>query len=336
VFRFETLAQVLHTWRMTHPPTSNPDGSEAADQDESAATEAETRATLLERSKRDAAPLLKAFVQNPDRTLARRNGPLSVFVQHADLRALKAFLFLHAIISSGEGANGWSTTLPLAAWARAFDTTKSAELRSASSAATKILSRLVDRKLISRGRVGRARKITVTLLRPDGSGAAYTRPGKGNDDRFLKLSNAYWTEGWHEKLDLPATAMLLVALHEKDGFELVTERVPDWYGWSADTAERGLKTLEAHGLIRVDKRYKKTPLSPSGRTLVNIYTLIGPFAHPSPTAAAKSSTSKKTTTTKKTTAKKSRKKTLVKRASTHATKRKQSSAPTSSRTGAGE
>ena len=117
---------------------------------------------------------------------------------------------------------------------------------------------------------------------------------------------------------------------------MVTERVPDWYGWSADTAERGLKTLEAHGLIRVDKRYKKTPLSPSGRTLVNIYTLIGPFAHPSPTAAAKSSTSKKTTTTKKTTAKKSRKKTLVKRASTHATKRKQSSAPTSSRTGAGE
>ncbi len=255
-----------------------PDGS-AAVQYEAAATESETRQYLLDRSKRDAAPILKAFVQNPDKKLASREGPLSVFVRHGDLRGLKAFLFLHAIISSGEGDNGWSTTLPLSVWARAFDTTKAAEHRSASTAATKLLTRLEDRKLIERDRVGRARKITVTLLRPDGTGAVYTRPGKDNADRFLKLSNAFWTDGWHERLDLPATAMLLVALHEKPGFELVTERVPDWYGWSADTAERGLKTLHDLGLIEVHKRLKKAPLAPTGATLRNVYTLLGPFAH---------------------------------------------------------
>lgn len=120
----------------------------------------------------------------------------------------------------------------------------------------------MDRKLIARERSGRARKITITLLRPDGTGDAYTRPGRDNSDRFLKLSNAYWTQGWYRKLDLPGTAMLLVALHEKPGFELVTERVPDWYGWSADTAERGLERLQDLGLITVAKRTKKAPLAP--------------------------------------------------------------------------
>lgn len=273
---------MLHPWHMKQQPTPEPDGSYDALRDEEAATEVETRAYLLERSKREYAPILKDFVQSPDKKLANRAGPLSEFVRNGDLRALRGFLFLHAIISSGDGDNGWSTTLALGVWARAFDTTTAAEPRSASTAATKMLGRLEDRRLIERDRVGRARKITVTLLRPDGQGKTYTRPGKDNEDRFLKLGNAFWTDGWYKKLDLPATAMLLVALHEKPGFELVTERVPDWYGWSADTAERGLRSLEDLGLIKVDKRLKKTPLSPTGATQVNVYTLIGPFAQPSP------------------------------------------------------
>ena len=106
-----------------------------------------------------------------------------------------------------------------------------------------------QRNLITRQRHGRKRKIRVTLLREDASGQPYTRPGKGNPDRFLRLPHAFWREGWHERLDLPASAMLLVALHEKANFELQAERVPDWYGWSADTAERGLATLEHFGLL---------------------------------------------------------------------------------------
>lgn len=244
---------------------------------EAPATERETREHLLLRAKRNMAPILKDFVQNPDRAQGRRGGPLSQFVKNGDLRGLRAFLFLHAIISSGEGRNGWSTTLPLSVWARAFDTTTAAEPRSASTAATKILSRLEERRLVLRQRAGRERKITVTLLRPDGSGLEYTRPDGSGPNRFLQLSNAYWTEGWYASLDLPATAMLMVALHEKPGFELPTEKVPYWYGWSADTAERGLRTLREHGLITMVKRIKKAPLAPAGIAEVNSYTLSEPF-----------------------------------------------------------
>jgi hypothetical protein len=244
---------------------------------ESPATEAETRAALLERNIRSFTPINKLFVQAP-RGSESRHGPLSWFVRGRDLRALQAYLLIIGVNSSGDSEHGWSTTLPIKVWARAFDTTRHATDASAATAVSKVLTRLEKRHLIERGRRGRSREIRVTLLREDGTGEPYTRPGKANGDRFLKLPHAYWTDGWHEKLDLPATAMLLVALHEKPGFELPTEYVPEWYGWSADTAERGFKTLRDHGLLQVYTRFKKAPLSPTGLTEVNQYYLLGPFA----------------------------------------------------------
>lgn len=247
--------------------------------DESPATEAETRAALLERNIRSFTPINKLFVQAP-RGSDSRHGPLSSFVRGRDLRGLQAYLLIIGINSNGDGEQGWSTTLPIKVWARAFGTTRHAADASASTAVSKVLTRLEKRHLIERSRHGRSRDIRVTLLREDGSGEPYTRPGRANRDRFLKLPNAYWTDGWHDKLDLPATAMLLVALHEKPGFELPTERVPDWYGWSADTAERGFKTLRDHNLLWVDTRLKKAPLSPTGLTEVNQHYLLEPFAPP--------------------------------------------------------
>lgn len=261
-------------------PSIQPETVEDALADESPATPDETRAYLLTRSRRQHVPIPKVFVQNPDQSLRERAGPLSDFVRNGDLRGLRALLFCHAIISSGD--NGWDCTLPLAVWARVFDTTLTADARSASTAASKVLTRLEKRKLISRQRSGRARQVTVTLLRPDGSGGAYTRPGKANEDRFLKLTHRFWTDGLYRKLDLPATAMLLVALHEKPSFELPAEQMPQWYGFSADTAERGLRKLRSEGFIHTRTRIKKAPLSPTGATAVNVYTLLDPFAQPAP------------------------------------------------------
>lgn len=206
-----------------------------------------------------------------------RPGPLATFVHNRDLRGLHAYLLLLGIISSGDSQDGWSTTLPIGVWARAFGTTRDATPASATNAVSKVLTRLEQRNLIARQRHGRQRKIRVTLLREDGSGEPYTRPGKGNPDRFLRLPYAFWRDGWHERLDLPATAMLLVALHEKNNFELPAERVPEWYGWSADTAERGLATLERLGLLTHITRLKKAPLSPTGLTRTNRYLLHEPF-----------------------------------------------------------
>jgi len=92
-------------------------------------------------------------------------------------------------------------------------------------------------------------------------------------ERFLLLPNIYWLDGWHEELDLPATVMLLVALHERDGFKLPTERMPQWYGWSADTAERGLASLAKLEILSVTTRMTKAPLSPTGLAKTNEYTL---------------------------------------------------------------
>lgn len=280
---------------MTSPTTTDSNGVDDVLPDESPADESDTRAYLLTRAVRPFAPIYKGFVQNPDRSLPQRGGPLAEFIRNGDLRGLRALLFLHAIISNGDGDNGWSTTLPLAVWARVFDTTKTAERRSASTSATKVLSRLAGRDLIARQRTGRARQVTVTLMRPDGSGAEYTRPDGSASERFLKLPNTYWTDGWYEQLDLPATAMLLVALHEKPGFELATERMPEWYGFSADTAERGLKTLRDLGLLHVQTRIKKAPLSPTGATRVNVYTLVGPFSPQAIAPAARKRTGMKRT-----------------------------------------
>jgi hypothetical protein len=261
----------LNADRLTHTdPVNQTEGNEPA------ATEDETRAALLDRSKRNFTPVNKLFVQAAPGSTSRP-GPLATFVHNRDLRGLHAYLLLLGITSSGDSLDGWSTTLPIGVWARAFGTTRDATQASAASAVSKVLTRLEQRNLINRQRHGRERKIRITLLREDGSGQPYTRPGKGNHDRFLRLPHVFWRDGWHERLDLPATAMLLVALHEKNNFQLPAERVPEWYGWSADTAERGLATLEQLGLLTHITRLKKAPLSPTGLTKVNRYLLHEPF-----------------------------------------------------------
>lgn len=128
------------------------------DDDQSPATEDETRAALLDRSKRAFAPVNKLFVQAAPGS-ASRHGPLATFVRNRDLRGLHAYLLLLGVTSSGDSQDGWSTTLAIGAWARAFGTTRDATPASAASAVSKVLTRLEQRNLITRQRHGRERKI---------------------------------------------------------------------------------------------------------------------------------------------------------------------------------
>ncbi|MGH2628456.1 MAG: hypothetical protein ACRDHY_17605, partial [Anaerolineales bacterium] len=103
---------------------------------------------------------------------------------------------------------------------------------------------------------------------------------------FLTLDHAFWLNGWHDKLKLPGLAMLLVALHEtgpkRPVFRLPAEHAPKWYGWSADTTERGLAELHDHGLLGSYTHTRKEPLSASGYGRVNDYYLQPPFANHDP------------------------------------------------------
>lgn len=71
--------------------------------------------------------------------------------------------------------------------------------------------------------------------------------------------------------------MLLVSLSSNGPFTLPVERAPDYYGFSADTAQRGFLELINAGVLRRWRERKVAPLAPEGCTCENHYTLLPPF-----------------------------------------------------------
>ena len=264
----------------TDPPAPDVAAADASEPDVTA-TPAQTRAHYMRRGKRVNAPIRRAFIQAP-RGATPRHGPLAQFVNTGDVRGLNAYLLLFMLITSHLDGEGWRFTADTRVWARLFGTAQpGVSDASALTAVTRILKRLAGRGLISWERAGhRSRTITVTLLREDGKGGDYTRPGAdGNTDAYVQLPIAFWKNGWDTELSGPAIAMLLVAAAEKKGFRLATERMQDWYGWSPDTAERGFAELISNKLLHKDQVRKTAPAAPQGWTIENRYTLQRPFKH---------------------------------------------------------
>lgn len=256
--------------------------------DDLIATPHETVDTIVGQ-KRDSTPIRIDFAQRRSGS-TKVPGPLSEFVSGGDLRGLR--LYLLALVRATR-KEPWNVRFPSAVWARALGidlpTTKTA-----ASSVSKAWLRIEQRGLITRSRSGRMSEIT--LLCEDGQGADYERPSGG----YFKLPVAFWLAGpeqgddrWFEVLDLPATAMLLVASTLQPGFAFPVERTPERYGFSADTAQRGLSTLNEMGILQTEKRYRKEPLAPRGYTHDYRYTLRAPFLHrPSPKRRAQAVSTK--------------------------------------------
>jgi hypothetical protein len=234
-------------------------------------TGGQTRAALLDRAKRTAAPLRRVFVQLPQ-TSESRPGLLAPFVTAGDLRGLRAYLIIVAA-SSGQNEQGWTTELDSLVWARLFDAHTAAEDAASRTAAWRTMGRLQEKGLITRTRTKGSRKIAVTLLREDGSKLPYTRPGVTDNDAYLQLPIAFWIKGYDEKVGMPGLAMLLAICSERTWTAFPAEWMPKWYGWSADTTLRGLKTLLDLGLIERRSRYKKAELTAPGSTMFYEYRL---------------------------------------------------------------
>ncbi len=237
-------------------------------------TGGDARATLLHRARdRTTVPLRKAFVQKPPGSECR-HGPLKEFVANGDLRGLRAYLIVVAG-TSHENPDGWTTTFDSAVWARLMDIDQTATAPAARTGAGKTLKRLENRNLVKVSRTRGSAKISVTLLREDGSGDPYTRPdGKTAQDRFLRLPPAFWTGGYDTKLDIPGLAMLLAIAHAKPWARFPATKAEQWYGWSEDTTLRGIRKLLELGLIEQREAYVKAPLSPAGVTMVHEVRLI--------------------------------------------------------------
>jgi hypothetical protein len=234
----------------------------------------DARTELVNRARgRTTVPLRKSFVQKP-RGAECRHGPLKEFVANGDLRGLRGYLIIVAGTSQ-ENEHGWTTTLDSAVWARLMDIDKTASLPAARTGAIKTLRRLEDRKLVRCSRARGSTRISVSLLREDGTGDPYTRPdGSALEDRFLRLPPAFWTGGTDARLDMPGLAMLLTIAREKPWSRFPAKRVEQWYGWSEETTLRGIKTLLGLGLIERREAYEKAPLSPTGVTMVHEIRLV--------------------------------------------------------------
>ncbi|TJZ94359.1 hypothetical protein [Actinacidiphila oryziradicis] len=194
---------------------------------------------LLQRSGRNTrtVPIRRAFVQNP---LNSGAGPLAKLVHHKQVRALDLLLLVHAVASAGDfSVTEWSTT-----WARTLGKYDDSSGPAAVSRAWKTLGNL---QLISRTRENR--KTKITKLKEDGLGLPYAPP---RGEKYFQVPFEYWTGGFNRTLTLSAKAMLLIALSQrKYQFALPQERMPEWYGISADVAGKGLQELRRKNVLIV-------------------------------------------------------------------------------------
>lgn len=228
-------------------------------------TAAETVAEMCRRSGRAATPIRSSFVQQPPGS-NERPSVLADFVRRGDRRGLEALLLVLTMAS----AEPYDVRLESRVWARALNI----DAKDHSTAVSKVWTRLAERDLIERERVRRWAEITP--LREDGSGEPYTRPTGADGDVFFNLDHAFWVT-WREKLSTAGLSMLLVSLHSPPGFELPFERVPEWYGFSSDTAQAGMAELIGHDLLSLAVAYRAEPLSPTGAVEVRRYRVRPPF-----------------------------------------------------------
>ncbi|MGV9563888.1 hypothetical protein [Streptomyces sp. NPDC003480] len=234
----------------------------------------ETIKLILERSQRPTrtVPIRRAFLQREvSKSGSKSPGALAELVRRSAKRPLDLYLLLSAVTSGGDfSVTEWSTT-----WARSVAIFDEKAGTAAVSRAWKVLKEL---GLISRAR-GEGGKSNITKMHEDGSGRPYTSPGEGIGDPYFQLPYEYWDKNWHNTLSVPGKAMLLIASSQRKlKFTLPQERMPEWYGVSADTAGKGIRELMKHGiLVQVGDEWYDTLKTRSGRGSRPVYGLWPPF-----------------------------------------------------------
>lgn len=231
-----------------------------------AATRHETIQAFLDRSKRHGTVGIRQTFLQPGRGRFAGPGPLAQLVR--DSLAIDIYLLL-LLLGRGKQVGGHFVTVQSGTWIRALGLTGSG----AAQALSRALTRLEERQLIRRTKA--RRRVKVLLLREDGKGTAYSPPTPA--DRYFQLPFEYWTADHYLNLNMPAKIMLLIGLGEAEEFEMPIARVPDWYGISSETAQRGLHALVREGLALYDVRVIKDAEHPEGKRQAKYWRLQGPY-----------------------------------------------------------
>jgi hypothetical protein len=129
-------------------------------------------------------------------------------------------------------------------------------------------------KLVVKDR--QARLVKITPRKENGRGPyARPRPDQRPSDvgeRYFVLPDAFWLDGWHNRLSMPGVAVLLILLAGTTSREeawLSPERADEWYGISTKTMFNGLEELRKKGLLRVREEWVPAELSAIGKTKKN-------------------------------------------------------------------
>jgi hypothetical protein len=191
-------------------------------------------------------------------------------VRRKDPRALDLYL-LFLLLGRGKKYGGHYIDVKAGVWTRVLGL----EGVGANQLLSRALARLEAEKLIRR--VKTRTGVRVEILMEDGSGAEYKPPSGGKKAPYFQLPFEYWLSDHYLRLKTPGKAMLLIALGEQEEFELQTARVPNYYGISPETANRGFDELVRAGIALFDQRWVKDPDENEGRRLVKLWRLVGSY-----------------------------------------------------------
>lgn len=241
-------------------------------------TPEQTRAKGLELTARGYTVVRHVFVQNHD---APRPSVLGVMVKERRHRALVLYLLVLC----------WWPWLqknhkPLTAdvWIRALTATGPARgkaLTWSPSTLSRAWKDLEQLGLIEpTKRIGR---LTAIIPRREDGHKPYVAPSGEKKDwanTYFTVPDEFWTEQHFATLSPSALAVLLIILKEttqKPDTPLRRESMPDWYGISGKTVQKGIDELKALGLVHIREAVVSAPLSPNGITRQYFYSLTGPY-----------------------------------------------------------
>ena len=225
-----------------------------------------TAADFVARAGPHATPLRKTFIRGERHDAP----PLSLMLKGGGGTRLKLFL---SILLMCRGYDIHDTDIAANKWAELLDlpNPRSKGARRISDA----LEWLELKKFVALER-RRGAPHVITILKEDGSGDPYVRPG-GNNEYYVGLPIKLWSNGWIAVLSPPAVASLLILMDQK---WMSDSPNPVWlsqtlraglYGVSEDTLYRGMTELDRWTIITKDLRWHGGPLQVRRRR--NMYTL---------------------------------------------------------------
>jgi len=265
------LVPRVHYVVMSFTATSNQTASPAVEP--SRPERGELLASMLDQTARGGVPIRRAFLQRSQAVDGTRASALASLVRARDEAALDAYLLIHAMASSSAPFRTW---FPVSTWAQVAGFDLYASPEAAKARWSKIATKLTRLNLVRRERSGN--RMNYWLLNESGNGEDYLRPRRLSHGSWFSIPHTYWTEGYDQSLNLAEKTMLLIALDQPDGSRLPYDQMPQWYGISAKTAERGLTSLVKKSFLEVEATMQIAPKSPTGWTEIRRYTALGPWS----------------------------------------------------------